>query len=329
MKHTLSADMLRYRQSMPLEIKVAMTRNRIRNFVAEYGTDGAYISFSGGKDSTVLMDLVRKEYPQIPAVFVDTWMEYPQIRQFVKQYEQVVTLKPTMRMKDIITQYGWCFPSKDVAQAIWYARKGKQWALNKLQGLDKDGSRSEYRQQYRKWLPLYESDLLISPYCCDKQKEEPLALYEKQTGRHPLTAVMEEESARRKEAYLRTGCISYESRRPLGKPMGFWTEQDVLQYKVQNQIEIAEPYGNVIEAGQVPGQICFMPTGVKLRCTGEQRTGCMFCPVGCHLTGFDKFKRLKVHNPRLYDYCMEELGEKKLVEWVERNYKKRGRQIAA
>ena len=69
MKYTLSADMLRFRQSLPLEVKVAMTRNRVRSFINEYGTEGVYISFSGGKDSTVLLDLVRKENRRIPAVF--------------------------------------------------------------------------------------------------------------------------------------------------------------------------------------------------------------------------------------------------------------------
>lgn len=321
--------MLSYRQSLPLDVKMVMTRNRIRNFIDEYGTDGVYISFSGGKDSTVLLDIVRKEYPGIPAVFVDTWMEYPELRQFVRKQENVIVLKPMMTLKEIISQYGWCFPSKDVAQAIWYARQGKRWALNKLHGLDSDSKKSLYRQQYIKWLPLYESDLLISPFCCDKQKEEPVALYEKQTDRHPILATMADESARRRESYLRTGCNSFESRRPISKPMGFWREQDVLQYKVQNNIELAGPYGEVVEAGQIPGQICFLPTGGKLRCTGEQRTGCMFCPVGCHLTGFAKFRRLKKYNPRLYDYCMEELGEKKLVEWVEKNYSRGGWNIAA
>lgn len=305
-----------------------MTRNRIRNFITEYGTEGVYLSFSGGKDSTVLMDIARQVDNRIPAVFVDTWLEYPQIRSFVKTYDNVVTLKPTMGLKDIIRQYGWCFPSKDVAQIIWHARQGKKWALNKLHGLDGNGKKSAYRQQYIKWLPLYESDLLISPYCCIKQKEEPIARYEKQTGRHPILAVMAEESARRKGAYLRTGCNSFESARPLSKPMAFWKEQDVLRYKVQNHLAIAEPYGEVVEEGQVAGQLSFIPTEGKLRCTGEQRTGCMFCPVGCHLTNFGKFRRLKAYNPRLYDYCMEELGEKKLLEWVARNCKK-GYQRAA
>lgn len=39
-----------------------------------------YLSFSGGKDSTVLMDIARQIDNRILAVFVDTWLEYPQIR---------------------------------------------------------------------------------------------------------------------------------------------------------------------------------------------------------------------------------------------------------
>ena len=105
-----------------------------------------------------------------------------------------------------------------------------------MHGLDRNGKKSEYRQGYTKWLPLYESDILIS-------------LYEKQTGRHPILALMAEESARRKEAYLRTGCNSFESERPLSKPMGFWRAQDVLRYTVEKQLEIAEPYGEVVEVG--------------------------------------------------------------------------------
>ena len=133
-------------------------------------------------------------------------MEYPGIRQFVRQGRKISgaqTCDATERNHYTIRLV---LSSKDVAQTIWYARQGKQWALNKLNGLDSEGKNHPYRQQYIKWLPLYESDILISPFCCDKQKEEPIARYEKQTGRHPILALMAEESARRKEAYLRTGC---------------------------------------------------------------------------------------------------------------------------
>ena len=64
-------------QALPLEIKVAKSKLRIREWVQHYGAENVYISFSGGKDSTVLLDLVRSEFSEIEAVFVDTGLEYP------------------------------------------------------------------------------------------------------------------------------------------------------------------------------------------------------------------------------------------------------------
>lgn len=90
---------LRQLQALPLEAKVAMSQVRIRAWVNEYGVDGVYISFSGGKDSTVLLDLVRKIYPDVPAVFVDTGLEYPEVREFVKTFPNVVWLKPRMNFR--------------------------------------------------------------------------------------------------------------------------------------------------------------------------------------------------------------------------------------
>ena len=105
----------------------------------------------------------------------------------------------------------------------------------------------------------------------------------------------------------------------MSKPLGFWTKQDILRYLVINEIEIAEPYGNIVEIGQIEGQLSFC-SNCKLTTTGESRTGCMFCPIGCHLDNFAKFKRLKKFNPKLYDYCMEELGEKKLLNFINKYY---------
>ena len=100
-----------------------MTKRRISEWVEYFGEDGVYVSFSGGKDSTVLLDLVRKSYPEIPAVFVDTGLEYPEIREFVRTFENVVWLKPKMNFRKVIEKYGYPFFSKEISECIAESRK--------------------------------------------------------------------------------------------------------------------------------------------------------------------------------------------------------------
>ena len=55
-------------QGWSLERKIRVTQTRILEWYMRY--DGqVFISFSGGKDSTVLLDLARRVYPDIPAVY--------------------------------------------------------------------------------------------------------------------------------------------------------------------------------------------------------------------------------------------------------------------
>ena len=120
-KHTRN-DLLQM-QSLPLSAKIKMTKRRISEWVEYFGEDGVYVSFSGGKDSTVLLDLVRKSYPDIPAVFVDTGLEYPEIREFVRTFENVVWLKPKMNFRQVIEKYGYPFFSKEISECIAESRK--------------------------------------------------------------------------------------------------------------------------------------------------------------------------------------------------------------
>ena len=94
-------DDLKCFQAMPLEIKIGLTKNRIREWVREFGTGGVYVSFSGGKDSTVLLHIVREMYPDIEAVFVNTGLEYPEIQKFVKTFDNVTILRPKMRFDEL------------------------------------------------------------------------------------------------------------------------------------------------------------------------------------------------------------------------------------
>lgn len=95
---------LKYFQSMPLDIKIKMTQTRIREWVRQYGTSGVYVSFSGGKDSTVLLHIVRQMYPDVEAVFVDTGLEYPEIKEFVKTFDNVTILRPKIRFDEVIEE---------------------------------------------------------------------------------------------------------------------------------------------------------------------------------------------------------------------------------
>ena len=110
-------------QGLPLNLKIRMTKERIRQWINTYGEDGVYVSFSGGKDSTVLLDLVRQDYPNVKAVFVDTGLEYPEIRKFVKTFDNVEWLKPKMTFKQVIKKYGYPFISKEVSECVYGARK--------------------------------------------------------------------------------------------------------------------------------------------------------------------------------------------------------------
>lgn len=137
-KHTI--DELHQWQALPLKIKVLMTKDRIRQWVNEYGEDGVYVSFSGGKDSTVLLHMAREMYPNIKAVFVDTGLEYPEIREFVKTFDNVDWLRPKMNFKQVIEKYGYPFISKEVSECVYGARK----YLKTLAEGKKDGKKVPY-----------------------------------------------------------------------------------------------------------------------------------------------------------------------------------------
>lgn len=305
---------LQQMQSLPLSAKILMTKRRIREWY-DYWDGQVYISFSGGKDSTVLLHIARELYSDIEAVFVNTGLEYPEIQSFVKTFDNVTILRPKMRFDEVIKKYGYPIISKDVSTRIYYARKGKQWALYAMQGREKDGSRREnaFKKVYEKYSPLQLVDFNISHFCCGIMKETPVKDYEKKSGKKPIMGLLATESKRREQSWLKTGCNAFDSKRPTSKPMSFWTEQDVLQYIKDNNIPIASVYGDVVYKDD-SDQMRIEDYGIegcgteKLCTTGCDRTGCIFCAFGAHLDerggGKSRFERLKETHPRQYEYCI-------------------------
>lgn len=295
MKHTV--DDLRQMQSLPLSVKVQMTKQRIRDFVREFDS---YISFSGGKDSTVLLHIVREIYPDIPAVFVDTGLEFPEIKQFVKRFDNVTILRPEMSFRQVILKYGYPLISKEVAQKIYEVRKYPH--CKREEYFDENSPTiQKYGKRYSlaRWKWLKDSDIPISSLCCDVMKKKPVKKYEKKNDIHPIVGTMAEESQVRKAQWCKTGCNTFDGKRPMSKPMSFWTEQDVLRYIKENNIEICSVYGEIYEDHD----------GI-FHTTGKRRTGCVFCGFGCHLEKEpNRFQRLKETHPKLWEYCMKPIEE--------------------
>ena len=109
-------DDLRILQALPLDLKIAMTKQRIHQWIRHFGTDGVYLSWSGGKDSTVLSHIIMQDYPEVESVFVNTGLEYPEIQRFVKaakeRGEPVTILRPEMRFDEVVKKYGYPIISK-------------------------------------------------------------------------------------------------------------------------------------------------------------------------------------------------------------------------
>lgn len=302
---------LRILQAMPLDLKIRKTQQRIKEWVNYFGVDGVYVSFSGGKDSTVLLHIVREMYPDIEAVFVNTGLEYPEIQKFVKTFDNVTILRPKMRFDEVITKYGYPFISKEVAECLYQARlnlkTGKYTQrIKQLNGTwtDKNGKKSIFNHE--KYKPLLYVDCLFSNKCCIVIKKEPAHNYAKLTHKVQMTAQMAEESKLRKQKWLQNGCNAFNAKIPVSNPMSFWTEQDVLLYAKTRSVKLPSVYGDiVIEKDGLTYDTSLCDCGGKLCTTGCQRTGCIFCGFGAHLDkGESRFQRLKRTHPRQYEYCM-------------------------
>ena len=304
-------------QSLPLEHKIIITEMRIREFIAHYGEDGVCVSFSGGKDSTVLLDLVRKQAPNVQAVFFDTGLEYPEIRNFALSTPNTIGIRPNMTFAEVVKKYGYPLFSKEVAHYIYYARsnakRSAEYTRKKLMQPNEFMNYGKYLECAQK-LPF-----LISDYCCNIMKKSVSKKYHKQARVMPFIATLAEESMLRTTSWIKTSCNNFDSDTPSSRPLSFWTNQDILEYIRRNNLPIAPIYGKIVtvDANGCEYEETLVPCG-KLRCTGAQRTGCMFCAFGAGYehkrNGQSRFELLHQTHPKIYDYVMRG------GEWVDNPY---------
>lgn len=388
---------LKHYQKFPLELKEDWAIHKLEEFVTPIGgEDKCYISFSGGKDSTVLQHLVRRIYPNMKSINVNTGLEYPEIQKFVRQQDNCDVVRPKMMFNEVISKYGYPFISKEISQRVYYTRQfidkynlrdkngiaNKQVVIDKIFELSGDGYKPSVdifalagikeftklckdknairnlqaghypqdttpnaelsRYNCDKYFDLVNVDFLIGNYCCNEMKEKPL----KKIKLKPIVGTLAEESDRRLQGWLKTGCYVFEKGKEICKPLSVWTEQDILAYIKKYNLQIASVYGDIAykdDNGIIYDNLLF-DNGCKLCTTGCQRTGCIFCGFGSHLEqkGQGRFLKLKQTHPRQYEYCMfgggydedglwkptkEGLGMKHCIDILNNLYSKNGKKF--
>jgi 3'-phosphoadenosine 5'-phosphosulfate sulfotransferase (PAPS reductase)/FAD synthetase len=268
-------------QALPLAEKIEASKRRIREWLDRF--PDARVAFSGGKDSTVLLDLCRQVSPGILASFANTGLEYPEIVEFVRQTPNVLEVRPKMDFLSVIQKYGYPVVSKRVAQYVKEVQRSRGDTATKhlrLTGVRGDGSKSPMGKISGKWQFLCSPGAVrVSDVCCKILKKNP----QDALGTAPIIGTMASDSGQRAEQYYRHGCNAFDLARARSAPLSFWTEVDVWEYLRTRNL----PYSRIYDMGY-------------------HRTGCMFCMFGLHMEKRpNRFDLMFLTHPQLYKYCMD------------------------
>lgn len=241
---------------------------KIQQVIKEYGDENFFISFSGGKDSTVLSALIDLAIPgnNIPRVYVNTGIDLNMVRDFVielsKKDDRISIINPYIPIKQMLEREGYPFKSK--AHSYWwtlYERLGYMPGVKNYIGI---GEKTLYRPcpkilRYQ-FSEEFKKRMKISDRCCFNLKEAPLYNWGKRHHRpYSIVGIMRDEGGRRE----RSKCLSFEGKKlkhfqpmvPLTKE---WEEWFINKYNV-NICAIYKPPYNF------------------------ERTGCKGCPFALHL----------------------------------------------
>jgi 3'-phosphoadenosine 5'-phosphosulfate sulfotransferase (PAPS reductase)/FAD synthetase len=244
-------------------------------------------------------------------VFVNTGLEYAEIVKFVRSIPNVDIIRPKLTYKEVIEKYGYPIISKDTSGKIDEIRNTKSEHLRDIR-LGKTNSKPG--KLSNKWKFLIDAPFKISNRCCDILKKSPLLKYEHENGLFPYVGTMAEESNLRQQSYCIHSCNAFNMKDPQSRPLMFWSKNDVLQYLRDYNVDYCKNiYGDIVE-NNITGE---------LTTTRAKRTGCTFCMFGVHLEKYpNRFQRMQIEQPALYDYCINKLNLKEPLEYCHIPYDK-------
>ena len=91
---------MKSRKKFSLEDKIKLSNQVIIDwYKGNYGR--VFVAFSGSYQSSVLLDLVRKLYPDVPAVFVHSEIDYPEKYTLASHLKNMTILPTKMKYQEI------------------------------------------------------------------------------------------------------------------------------------------------------------------------------------------------------------------------------------
>lgn len=255
--------------------------------------NNAYLSFSGGKDSTILHHLLDIALPnnRIPRVFIDTGIEYLAIRDFVKKMaekdDRFFIIKPTVAIKPMLEKEGYPFKSKEHSHKLGQWQRGfhSKSNIEYKEGVRIDENGNEVKPYLvcpNSLKYQFEDDykLKIGDNCCQRLKKDPVKRWEKQNGRHvAIIGVRKEEGGQRVNI---KGCILTDPKGHLKRfmPLLVVTEEWEDWFIKENKIRLCELY--------------YPPFNFK-------RTGCKGCPFSLDLQ--EQLTTMELYLPKERAQC--------------------------
>lgn len=267
-------------QALSLDEKIEITEARILEFYHKM-EGNVYVSFSGGKDSTVLLHIVRNILPRVEAVFCDTGLEFPEVKEFVRSFENVTIIRPKKTFRQVIDEYGYPVISKEVSDAVARLRANPDSDVVKRQF--QKGRIVGKQYSMARWEYLKDAPFKTTASCCYHLKKAPFKVFHKKTKKKPYVGTTCAESQLRERSWLINGCNSFEAGLEKSRPLSIWTEADIWEYIERYNVPIVSVYTH-----------------------GRQRVGCIYCAFGAHLEKEpNRFQILQKTHPQLYEYCMK------------------------
>ena len=237
---------------------------KIRQIIGKYGEENFYLSFSGGKDSTVLSHLIDMALPEnrIPRVYANTGIEYRLILEFVERERErehlweLVILKPEVPIKPTLETVGYPFKSKYHSKILaTYQRSGDTESVNVYMNRKECRSGKKKFSEHLcpnilKYQFSEDFNLKVSAKCCDRMKKDPLHKWQKENNKaYGIVGIMQSEGGERMTAQ----CLAFKGNKlknfqPLAPMTKEWEEWFIETYNVEI-CEIYRPPYNFVRTG--------------------------------------------------------------------------------